>query len=1015
MRTMLLVAGLLAFAGALTAVPAAGRHQVLADFESGSVTLTSYPDEDRDPNSWELQTQNTYGGSDYALRLWGNTWKQMALAPYALTEGSVFEAAVYLVQKGEMQAVGFGDNSGNILFYCVGGTQLSLSDRWNVVYQGFYDTGEWHTYRFAVGRDWNDTWHYQPQITKIVFVNDRDNSPRGETIFDEIYDVTGDLPVAPIVEIQQVVGPARELPSEGTGPTRYRVDVQFGALVEDPDSPTHTYLWDFGDGTRSTEAEPLHGFTVESYHTFTVGLDVTDETGLVGRDTTQVWVEPGGDGGSSSINFTGDVFLGRGYDQEGGLIDTYGVDYLFAPTRPMLGLDADVTMVNAECAFTDRGTPHPTKSVVFRTRPQNVEGLVYAGVDIASTANNHIVDYGCEGLEQTHAVFDSVGLVHAGSGVDEYFALQPCYYTQQGVRLGFVNQCNRTGRQGNEQPFLDAGYDKCGLGYWLEPNMDRSLAQADSLADIVIAFPHSGEEYAPMPPDRSGRDSAGVRARDPELCPPFVATAQAADPDFRIWPGLTDRELRRHAIDQGADAVLNSHPHVLQGFEVYQGALIAHSLGNFMFDLSYPETMPSMVLRATFDKRGIMGWTFRPVFIDQWIPKPASGRLGREILDRVADYSRVLGASVGVYPATMSGRVFLDPLQADPVVSVSQGTRPFALAEDGSYVSLPIELAGKGSLSRITDAPGLPAGAQVRFGREVLWFGRFEQDEGYHMWSLDSSDEWLDDAIFQEGAHSLTQHRRSSDGGEVTTLLDRHLPAADSLAYGLTGWMRTDNAAGARFALRFYSSRYTWNAMTTLNAVEGVDGTTDWTWYGKDFAAPDGATFLNVRCRLDCPAHDEARAWFDDLRVIEWQPWQELTLPLAVPYPNNLRFVEVRLPQAQGTATVVYEETVLSDEMMTAVPEPPESRPVDIRWAGATPNPFATGTTLRYRLGATARVDLAVFDPAGRVVDHLVRGEAQRPGWHRVSWPDRDVPAGVYFVRLTAGGRTCTNRLIRVR
>ena len=998
--------------------PMYGRRVVLADFEGGTLTLTSYDGEDQDPYDWEIQSDNTYNDTQYALRIWGNSWKELALSSYPVTEATVLQAALYVERPGELQAVGFGDASGNVLFYCVAGTQLLLSDRWNVVYQGAFPDSEWHAYRFAVGRDWKDTWGYLPNLTSIVFVNDRDQSPRGATVFDEIYDVTEDLPIAPAVEIQKAVGASLELPPDPRGAaagTRYRVDVQFRSLVYDPDSPSHSYGWDFGDGTGSTDANPSHTFTAEADHSFTVALDVTDDTGLIGRDTTQVVVEPGGSAGLPSINFVGDVFMGRGYDDPGGLIDTHGVEYLWEPTREMLGPAADVTMINAECPYTDRGTPHPTKSVVFRTRPENVAGLLYAGVDIASTGNNHIVDYGLEGLTQTLAVFDSAGLVHAGAGINEYFAQQPCYFTQDGVRLGFVNQCNRTGRDYNEQPFLDAGYDKCGFGYWLEPNIDRALAQAESLADVVIAFPHSGIEYQVAAPPRGGSDASTVGLVDVEQCPPFVPFDQAADVRFRIWPGMADRQLRYHAVDLGADAVLSSHPHVLQGFEVYQGVLIAHSLGNFMFDLYYPETMPSIVLRATFDKEGIHSWTYRPVFIDQWIPKPATGRLGREILDRMADYSRALGTWVGVNRETLTGTIFLDPAQAEPVVTASQGTQSLQ-ADDGSYLSLPILLAGNGSLSRIVELQGVsPSGAQVRFGREVLWFGGFEPEEGYHMWKLDSEDEWLDEEVYFAGAHSLVQHRQEGDAAEVTTLLDRHLPAADSLEYGLNGWARTENANGARFALRFYENRYTLTPMTTLNVIEEINGTTDWTWCAKDFATPAGARFFNVRCRLDKAEQGDAYAWFDDLRVVEWLPWQELTLPLDVRYPNNLRFVEIRVPQSADSVTVLYEETVLSDEGFTGVPDLPRAGAVEVHWAGASPNPFAAGTTFRYRLSATARVDLTVFDLAGRVVERLAQDAVQRPGWHRVTWEAQQAPAGIYFARLRVNGETHAAKLIRVR
>ncbi len=990
------------------------RPLVLADFEQGSAPLQSYDGEDFDPNDWEIQSENTYGGSEYALRLWGNTWKELAITPCPVSVGTVFEGAIYCERLSELQAIGFADDADNVLFYCVAGSQLSLSDRWNVVYQGAFPRGEWHAYRMPIGQDWQDTWGTLPVITHIIFVNDRDQSFEGATVFDEIYDITDQLPIAPTVQIQKIVGVTEAVapdPTDSAGEQLYRVDVQFQGLVYDPDSPTHTYRWDFGDGTTSTEPDPAHSFTSHADYTFTVSLDCADETGLFGRDTCQVVVEPEGQDGGGSINIAGDIFMGRGYDQPGGLIDTYGVEYLWEPTRGILGDAADISVVNAECPFTDRGEPHPTKEVVFRTRPENVAGLVYAGVDVVSTGNNHIIDYGLEGLEQTLAVFDTAGIVNGGAGINSYFGLQPCYYTYNGVRLAFVNQCNRTGRDYNYQPFLDAGYDKCGFGYWLEPNIDRALAQADSLADIVIAMPHSGLEYYTSPPRGDGSDALPP---DVENCPPYVPFAEARDVEFRIWPGLSDRELRYHAVDQGADAVINGHPHVLQGFEVYQGVLIAHSLGNFMFDLYYPETMPTIVLRARFDKEGILGYSFKPAFIDQWIPRPASGRLGREILDRMADYSRVLGALVGVDPEVMAGTIYLDPLSASELVAESTGTQGF-YSDEGQYLSLPIALAGQGSLSAILDVTGVdPGSCEIRVGREVLWFGRFEQDEGYHMWNLNSDAEWIDDAVYYEGGHALAQRRTHGDETDVTTFLDRHLPAADSLCYGLNGWIKTENAVGARLSLRFYDSRYNWNQMATLHAVESVDGTTDWTWYARDFPAQEGGKYFNVRCRLDVPPTGDAYAWFDDLRVIEWQPWQPLSLPLEIPYPNNMRFVQVRTPDPAQSVSVRYAETALTNGGFSAVEEQPRPREVGVLLAGASPNPFAKGTTLRYRLGASARVSLEIFDVSGRCVAQLAHGAWQRPGWHRVPWDARGLTAGLYFARLTVDGEAYSRRMVLV-
>ena len=137
-----------------------------------------------------------------------------------------------------------------------------------------------------------------------------------------------------------------------------------------------------------------------------------------------------------------------------------------------------------------------------------------------------------------------------------------------------------------------------------------------------------------------------------------------------------------------------------------------------------------------------------------------------------------------------------------------------------------IELAGEGNLSRIIEITGVPPqDCEICWGREMLWFGRFEQDEeGHHMWNLNSSGEWIDDTVFHEGAHSLALYRDDGAGDNVVTLLGRHLPAADSLRYNINGWMKTEDAAGAKFSLRFYRQRYTWNEIDTYDMGAAVDG-----------------------------------------------------------------------------------------------------------------------------------------------------------------------------------------------
>jgi poly-gamma-glutamate capsule biosynthesis protein CapA/YwtB (metallophosphatase superfamily) len=682
---------------------------------------------------------------------------------------------------------------------------------------------------------------------------------------------------------------------------------------------------------------------------------------------------------------------------------------VFVPTRPVYGDDADVNVCNLECPLTDEGTPHPTKSYVFRGRPANVAGLTYAGIDVVSLGNNHIVDYGQRGMEETQEVLDAAGIRWSGAGDDEYAALQPIFWTERGVAVAFLGQCNRTGREYNYQPFLDAAPGKPGFAYLIEPNLGDAVAAARPYADLVVAQLHAGIEYATAPALRGGAPEAAAPVPEPPFDAASVEPGEPG-PEFTTMPSYTDRQLCRRAVDAGADLVIGHHPHVLQGFEVYGGVLIAFSLGNFAFDQSFAETFPSIVLRAEFDKDGFRTFTFRPVFIDDMVPRPATGRLGREILDRQAEYSRALGAVVSTDPGAMKATIHLEPAGVSWTPSVwSRAEVP--VERDGWWVTPPIERTGDGTLSRILSLEGA-AGAQVRIGREILWHGDFE-DEGATMWNLNSVDEVYDEDFPRQGARSLRQHRTPANSGPVTTDLQGYPPLLDVLDHSLMGWIRTENAADARITARVFTGR----GGTVLGAYDAgaaLSGTNGWTWRWSDFRAPSGAKYFNVRPQMERPGAGDAFAWYDEVRLVAWDAWQDASLPLDVPWPGNARFLQVRATAPADTFRIGWEERTREDPLATAGNAGGRPFPglADLR--APSPNPFGASTWIEYRLSGRARVRLDVFDVTGRRVARLV--DEERPeGAHRVSWDGRSAASGLYFVRLEAAGAVRTRKVIVLR
>lgn len=249
-----------------------------------------------------------------------------------------------------------------------------------------------------------------------------------------------------------------------------------------------------------------------------------------------------------SLLFAGDVYLSDhvlgAYGRSGGIGGVLDEGYRQAIEQ------ADIFMVNQEFPFSNRGTPETDKQFTFRLPEEKVLILQEIGPDIVALANNHALDYGKEALSDTIRVLDEAGILHAGAGenLDEAKALKTI--EAGGKTFGFL-AASRVFPKGHwaagaDHPGMLTAYDSTVL---LE-----EIQKAEASCDFLTVYVHWGIE----------------RKTEPESY---------------------QRTLGQQYIDAGADLVIGSHPHVLQGIEYYKGKPIVYSLGNFVFGSSIPKTM----------------------------------------------------------------------------------------------------------------------------------------------------------------------------------------------------------------------------------------------------------------------------------------------------------------------------------------------------------------------------------------------------------------------------------------
>lgn len=844
--------------------------------------------EDVDPMGYAPDDVDYYGDSGMSMRMFGNTWKRHVILPYHVDSTDVWSIAAKLILLGEVHAFGVAD-SANYLYYVLWGKEAPQSQNWITTYEGYFADSEWVDIHLPIGEDWQGRFGYSPNITELHFINDNDTvATDGIVLFDEVRNVTDAHPLDPVVEFTWNLIPESDPDS---------IRVAFRSYSYDLDSPELDHWWDFGDGETSSSENPFHTFA--AHGRYPVTLSVSGDDGRAVWLTQTVVDSPVTANREMWFSFTGDVILGRGYENNNGIIDNWGVDTIFAPTLQWTR-GADLASMNLECPFTTATVRHPTKGIVFKARPESVSGLVNAGVDFVTLANNHVYDYLEAGMLETMSILDSVGIVQNGSGMNDMLARRVKFMSSNGISFGMLSFSDRTGSYNNFQPFLDAGRSRAGFAMWNRAAIDATVEEAAALSDFVVINTHSGDEYTlePHPLMSEGNDVEGDEGMA-----------------FELLPDTLQRQMRQYAIEKGAELVISHHPHIIQGFEVYNGKLIAHSLGNFVFDLTYAETMPTVILRAHFDgDEGVDQAIVHPVYLNHWIPQPARGELARNLLDYESEMSRRMNTWLVRPPNADSAYIVFDTTEVTRV-GVDE-TDTLELRQEGAWwVTAPHKLVQNGYIVNAELLNG--ADWQIRLGREKLNFGNMES-EGANDWLLNSGDEGYVTDVSHGGTRSIRLRRTAPNPQNVVANNEYRLPIVQNQTYSICGWIRTENALNAVYQAQYFGGRSGGTAISQEDIGVPQSGTNDWILRDRQLTIPNGASFITIREVLNTPTTGTGYAWFDDVSLIQWDGWA--TAPTTAPFPSDYHYVQLRSTSVQDHAILEYRvEWIEADEMISQI------------------------------------------------------------------------------------------------
>lgn len=302
-----------------------------------------------------------------------------------------------------------------------------------------------------------------------------------------------------------------------------------------------------------------------------------------------------------NVTFGGDVMLGRRVGTAAARMGD--------PARPLRAVAprlsaADLTVLNLESTLSQAGSPQQGDDS-FAAPPSVLAGLRDAGVDVLSLANNHTGDYQQQALVETVQHVRAGGIQPVGAGRNLAEAGRAVVVTRDGVRFGFLafNAIGETPRATATSPGALSLRMPPRTGPLSQGDLDaltRSVRALRASADVVVVLPHWGRQYThtPVPAQRT------------------VASA---------------------LLRAGADLVVGGHPHWVQAVDFSPNKVVAHSLGNLVFDMDFSrQTQEGVLLELTYWGKTLKAARLTPYVIGaDFTPRVVTGIRAEQILSTI--------------------------------------------------------------------------------------------------------------------------------------------------------------------------------------------------------------------------------------------------------------------------------------------------------------------------------------------------------------------------------------------
>jgi poly-gamma-glutamate synthesis protein (capsule biosynthesis protein) len=270
----------------------------------------------------------------------------------------------------------------------------------------------------------------------------------------------------------------------------------------------------------------------------------------------------------------------------------------------------DLNIINLETTLTT-STDKVPKVFNFKSDPNNIQTLVDGNISAVCIANNHIGDFGNQGLLETISTLDHAGIKHVGAGKNLDEARGPVILEKNGIKIGII------GFTDNE-PYWQATENKPGTFYIKIGNpkalgtLTEIIQNLKKQVDIVVVSTHWG-------------------------------------PNKRVRPTQAFIDFAHALIDAGVDIFHGHSAHIFQGIEIYKNKLIMYDTGDFIDDYAiYPHLRndQSFLFLVTVDKSGIKQIQLIPMLISNMQVNQATSQDFVQTVERIQHLSQEFGTQI---------------------------------------------------------------------------------------------------------------------------------------------------------------------------------------------------------------------------------------------------------------------------------------------------------------------------------------------------------------------------------